>query len=117
MAHSTKLFQKPGSPLIQGHSKTERSYWGEWSKALLASVVIAFGVNVYVELDPQIAFGSAQVWDAASATLLLFVPGALLGAALGVSVSRGFGWRRCWPFAVVTSLLAGYLSTLGLGFL
>lgn len=115
MSGSTKLFQRPGSPLIQGHSKAERSFLKEWTIGLVVCCVIAFGVFVYLGLDPQTEFGLGDLLAAASSTLFRFAPGAAIGAALGVPFARGFGWRRQWQSVAAFGLVFGALSTWLLG--
>ncbi len=115
MSRSTKLFQRPGSPLIQGHSKAERTFWGEWSLGFVVCCVVAFGIFVYRGLDPQSAFGASDLVSAARSTVLLFAPGAAVGAAIGVPVARGFGWRRQWQSVAVFGLALGAVSAWLLG--
>ncbi len=115
MTRSTKLYQKPGSPLIQGHSKTERSFVGEWVRGLLVCCVVAFVVYIYLELDPQVAFGMTSISNAVANTFTRFVPGAIIGTLVGVPVGRGFGWRQQWQAAAVLGLVFGFGVALVLG--
>jgi hypothetical protein len=98
----TRLWQAPGSPIIQGRSRTERPFWEGWiSGALLAEAIVA-GVAALVafrvpgtSLETAVGPGFWQV-------LLAAIPGCLAGAALGTWLSRSMGWRR--------PLLAGALA-------
>lgn len=124
MARGTKLYQQPRSPLIQGHSKTERPVWREWLKG------IAFGAAftgvlfaLYSVLVPGTAFsiGSLSVRGvvagAVGGTLISLGP-AVVAALLGVLLARRMGWRRQW-FAgmlltpVVLALFVAFASTNG----
>lgn len=115
MSRSTKLFQRPGSPLIQGHSKAERSFLGEWALGLVVCCVAAFAVFIYLGLDPESAFGTRDLIEAARSTLTLFAPGAAVGAAVGVPFARGFGWRRHWQSVAAFGLVFGAASAWLLG--
>jgi len=111
MAGSTKLFQRAGSPLIQGHSKTARSFWAQWWTAFAAAVLIVYGFLAGATLlDPTrpsfSSFASVGQW------LLLGVGGivaAIPACALGVSLARSMGWRRVW---LVGALSGGALGVI-----
>ncbi len=108
MARSTRLFQRAGSPLIQGNSRLHRPY--------APSVVIGFVVSVLV---PIVYVFVSRVWvgeaasDALSAVFSEWgsrAPGLLIGAAVGsavgASVGRAWGARRTWITASVFGLAA-----------
>jgi len=117
VSRSTKLFQEAGSPLIQGHSKMERSLLGEWAIGFALSLLVGL---VGLWAWTQVASGGLEVPAAADvfalvrATLVLFGPGALVGSVMGAGVGRGFGWRRYWRAGAVGGLLGGAIAVLAL---
>lgn len=110
MAHGTKLFQRPGSPLIQGHSKTTRPFLGEWSRGLLGALVFGFvwQLGVRVWMDGAVAL--ADFGPALARTFVVFGPVAAVGCAFGVVFARGFGWRRGWQSAMVWGSALGLIA-------
>jgi predicted MFS family arabinose efflux permease len=82
----TKLWQAAGSPIIQGRSRRQRPSWQQWLPAWVAALAFVAGL---VYLAPATSSGSP--WAVASGVL-----GALLGAVVGVEVTRAMGWR--FPF-------------------
>ncbi len=92
----TRLWQAPGSPIIQGRSRTERPFWERWLGAAFGAMAIVFiGALLLALREPGVAFGSA-LSGVALTFLLPALPGAAVGAALGVWLSRTMGWRRHW---------------------
>jgi len=117
VSRSTKLFQEAGSPLIQGHSKMERSLAGEWAIGFALSLL---GGLVGLWAWTQIALGGLEVPATGDVvalvrgTLVLFGPGALAGSVIGAGVGRGFGWRRYWRAGAVGGVLGGAITVLAL---
>jgi hypothetical protein len=100
----TKLWQAPGSPIIQGRSRTERPFWERWLAAAVGAVALVFAVGLLLALrEPGVALGAA-LSSVALTYLLPALPGAAVGAALGVWLSRTMGWRRHW---LVGSVVGG----------
>ncbi len=113
MAGSTKLFQRAGSPLIQGRSRYERSFWADWSVACLvgAAGVYAF-LAVLTLLDPTrphvTSFGALLRWLLLPATGLAAM---LPASAVGVWLARLLGWRGAWVAGALVGVLAVILLT------
>ena len=109
MAGSTKLFQRAGSPLIQGRSRNERSFWFEWALACLASAVGLYTfLGVTTLLDPTRPY----LASAEALMLWLALPAAGLGAmlpaaALGSWLGRLMGWRGAWVFGALVGAVVG----------
>lgn len=92
----TRLWQAPGSPIIQGRSRTERPFWERWLGGVAGAVVVMFAVGFWVAFrKPDAAFG-ASFASAAVSYVVPSLPGSIAGAALGVWVSRIMGWRNHW---------------------
>jgi hypothetical protein len=79
----TKLWQAPGSPIIQGRSRNQRPSWQQWLPAGLVSTAIVVG---YLFVSSPQSGGSP--WLVAGA-----IAGAFLGALLGVRFTRSMAWR------------------------
>ena len=79
MAHGTKLFQRPGSPLIQGHSKTTRPFLGEWSRGLLVALTFGFVWQLGVRVWTDGAVGLPDFGPALLRTFTVFGPAAVVG--------------------------------------
>lgn len=81
----TRLWQAPGSPIIQGHSRRQRPFWQPW---LLASLVAGVAVGAWLAfMAPRAGVGVLGA--------VLFA-GVLVGAAGGVWLSRQAGWSSSW---------------------
>jgi hypothetical protein len=111
---STKLFQRAGSPLIQGRSRYARSFSAQWIGALGTSAAA-----VYVALAAATLYmGEASPWSSVSAGVAWLLSGAgglaaaLVGSAVGVGVARGMGWRRAWIAGAVPGVLLGVVVLL-----
>lgn len=110
MSGRTKLYQKPGSALIQGHSRTEVPGWRIWLAGLALGLLLAW-VAVYVIETLTGPSGSepdfiAQAIVTGGMVLTAGLPGLLLGSWLGTVLARGMGWKR-------PVLSAGILAALG----
>ena len=90
----TKLWQSPGSPIIQGRSRRQRPAWQQWLPAVLVAALAAVAL----------LYASAGRVDRRSTTLLRS-SGVVLGAYLGVRLTRAMGWR----FALLWGSVAGVL--------
>jgi len=104
----TRLWQAPGSPIIQGRSRTERPFWERWlAGAISAEAIVLLVAVVWAFREPGAAFG-AVVGSVLLTFLLPAMPGCAAGAALGVWISRSMGWRRDW---VAGAVLGAILAT------
>jgi len=103
----TRLWQAPGSPIIQGRSRTARPFWEVWlAGAVWAQVVVLVSATAWELRSPGLGVFAAL--DRVLLSMLIpSLAGCLLGSALGVLVGRAMGWRRLW--------LAGALVGAGLG--
>ncbi len=79
----TKLWQAPGSPIIQGRSRNQRPSWQQWLPAALVSAAIVVG---YLYVSASQSGGSPWLFVGA-------LVGAFLGALLGVRFTRSMAWR------------------------
>ncbi|NTU70226.1 MAG: hypothetical protein HGB10_00130 [Coriobacteriia bacterium] len=92
----TRLWQAPGSPIIQGRSRNARPFWEPWLLgACVALAVIAVGGLAIAMREPGTALG--DVLGAVAFNLLVpAIPGAAIGSAGGIAAARGMGWRPDW---------------------
>lgn len=116
VARGTKLYQQPGSPLIQGHSKTERSALREWVKGVAAGAVgSGFLFAGYALLVPgtTLAIMGTTLEGVVAGLLggaLVSLPSAVPAAGIGVWLARRMGWRRQWlPAIALTPLTLAVL--------
>jgi hypothetical protein len=95
----TRLWQGPGSPLIQGRSRQTPPFWRPW---LLAIVIAMIGANFV-----SWALLHAQPIE-------FFLAGSVAGSALGVWLARRMGWRSPWVLGVIVGAVAdaAFLSAL-----
>lgn len=106
----TRLWQAPGSPIIQGRSRTLRAFWQSWLVGALAAGVVVLGVAVALQLWR----GGVPLREAFSGVLgaaggLGFL-GCVVGAAGGAGLARSMGWRReRLAGCIAGALLAGLL--------
>ena len=106
----TRLWQAPGSPIIQGRSRTERPFWERWLKGVAGAELLVFvGATLVALRAADLSLGRALV-SAAFSAMLLALPGCLAGAAIGVWVSRTMGWRRHWMVGAVAGAVLGFLT-------
>jgi len=90
----TKLWQSPGSPIIQGRSRRQRPAWQQWLPAVLVAALVAVAL-LYASSWP----GGTPLHYAVA------IAGVVLGAFLGVRLTRAMGWR----FALLWGSVAGVL--------
>mgnify|MGYP007089984978 FL=1 len=114
----TKLYQAPRSPLIQGHSRTERPLWGAWAIASAVGLIVPWVVFWLLPLDDV---RNASFDAAAAAFPPWFEPfplahlAVLLGAIIGVLFARAWGSRSRWIFGAVFASAAWYLVVVLVG--
>lgn len=104
----TRLFQRAGSPLIQGQSRTERPFFASWVTASLLTllclvvlaVVLSFGKVAGVPAYLRQGWGFLR--DAGLPSLA--------ATALGVWLARNMGWRRQWLAGASTGLLVALVA-------
>ena len=103
----TRLWQAPGSPIIQGRSRTARPFFERWVGGVIVAEAFVFTAAVLLALrEPAVAFG-AGLSVVALGFLLPALPGCLAGSALGVWLSRTMGWRRDWLGGAIVGALLG----------
>lgn len=85
----TRLWQGPGSPLIQGRSRQLRPLWQPWLGAMILAAAVSDAIT-------YLAFRAVPVE--------YFVVSSALGALMGVWVARRIGWRTAWVMGVVVGL-------------
>lgn len=112
----TRLYQAPGSPLIQGHSKTERPWWQPVLLGCLVGLVWPLLTMWSAEVTGSGGLGTFEglaealrVWVD---VLWLLVPSVLFGAVLGNAASRAWGIRFRWIPASVGAVLMWYAALL-----
>lgn len=109
----TQLFQKAGSPLIQGHSRMERPILADWISAFAASLgsaIIVFAALGFLSDKLQVGWVDTAV-EVLHITVLMFAPGAALGSWLGIVVARHYGSVRPWRVGWVVGVVLGGLGT------
>jgi len=93
----TKLWQAPGSPVIQGRSREQRPFLRVWAVAAAASAGTLLGLLVAYAAFPG---GDAMALTdalATSLTLLMYaLPGIAVGSLVGTAFARAIGTRRAW---------------------
>jgi hypothetical protein len=105
----TKLWQAPGSPIIQGRSRTARPFWEVWlAGAVWAQIAVIAAATAWMLRSPEVTFGNA-ISETLRIVLLPSMPGCMLGSALGVLVGRTMGWRRAWLAGAVLGAIAGWV--------
>lgn len=117
MARGTKLFQAPGSPLIQGRSRTQRPWWQPYLVAVVVGlawplVALLPSVLEAYEAAPEVATIAGDVLDAWIDALPVLVPSVLAGSALGIVVSGVWGIRHRWVPAAACAIGGWYLALL-----
>ncbi|MCL5887873.1 MAG: hypothetical protein M1617_06245 [Actinobacteria bacterium] len=104
----TKLFQEPGSPLIQVHSRTHRKFLTDVAVAAALGVTVAalyrsaaaiYSAGYGVRLSEMVALVAEGAPHFALLALLAVFP-----ASLGVWLARRMGWRYPWVWGAVVFL-------------
>ncbi len=104
----TKLWQAPGSPIIQGRSRTERPFFERWVGGFVGAEVCVLAAGMYSVMGQPDVETLDAVQMVATTYFLPGLPGALVGSALGTWLARGMGWRRHWVAGTITgAALAG----------
>jgi hypothetical protein len=106
----TRLWQAPGSPIIQGRSRNERSFWEAWAMgAASAEVLVIVLLTAWALRTPGMAFFGAV--GAVFVTVLLpSLAGCMLGSAAGTAFARVVGWRRAWVAGLVLGVVLGIIA-------
>ena len=108
----TKLWQAPGSPIIQGRSRTQRPFWEVWAAGASGAEVVVIALAVAWTLrtpGPTFVDAVAAVF---AGMLIPSLPGSILGAALGTLLARVMGSRHPWRVGLVGGALAGCVTAL-----
>jgi hypothetical protein len=112
---STKLFQRAGSPLIQGHSRYARAFWADWARACVLGLVVAYGyLAVTTLIDP--ARPNLTSVDVLLGWLLQPLPGLLAmlpTTAATVWIIRRLGSTRAW---IAGGILGGIVAIVVMGY-
>jgi len=105
----TKLFQSPGSPLIQGHSRTERPFMVDALWATLAAVLFCEAALIGQLWWESGSGGGGPLanWGGLLEALLWIVPVGFIGACAGTGIAVGMGWKRRWIAGAVVGSLFG----------
>ncbi len=101
----TRLWQAPGSPLIQGRSRYVRPWWQPWLGGVACSLVLfTVGYGLYV-----------RSWNLIALPLGLILTGSAVGALPGVWIARRMGVRQAWVAGALGGLVGSVLMVLALG--
>ena len=101
----TRLWQAPGSPLIQGRSAHVRPFWQPWLGAcVISSALYSTAYGLYIR--------SADIFVI---PIGFIVVGSGVGALVGVWVARRMGTRNAWLAGVAGGLLGSLLVLLAVG--
>lgn len=106
----TKLWQSPGSPIIQGRSRTQRPFWQAWSVGLAASCVCVAVLGFLLSAEAGAAGYVASGFAGVLATAAAAFPGATLLSAVGTWFSRRIGTRKPWVVATAFGIVGGLAS-------
>ena len=101
MGGGTKLFQRPGSPLIQGHSRSDSPLW----KSVLTGTVLSAVWAVIA----WYAFGLGE-----TSLGIVYIVGAVVGSYIGAYVGRMWGAKRRWVPALAVGLLLAHAAALSM---
>ena len=112
MSGQTKLYQRAGSPLIQGHSRYTRPFWTEWALACLPAALTIYAALGVATLVGWSGAGVGTLNSASSILSWLARPAAGIAAmlpscALGVALARRMGWRKAWLVGAAFGAVVG----------
>lgn len=115
MPNRTKLYQRAGSPLIQGRSKHERPVF----QSLLTGAAIAFVVWVAMvaadiagQLRIFVSDPAFELIDLLPGPVVALALAALVGGYLGSVLADGMGWHRVWRPVFVAAFVADLIVAL-----
>ena len=122
MSGKTKLYQRTGSPLIQGNSRRDTSTWSVWLRGVAIGLGISWivGLLFLLYIDPLPGSTVRESLVPAGVGVIVYgLPGLLIGSWLGTVVARGMGWRRpalaAGVVAAVIVLISAYVALYVLG--
>jgi len=108
VSRGTKLYQAPGSPLIQGRSRLERPWWQPFAIAVAIGIVWPVITMLPLEIadTERTRLGATfleilRIW---ASGLLILVPSVLVGAAIGVTLAGMWGMRHRWLGGAVAAI-------------
>lgn len=95
----TKLWYAPGSPLIQGRSRRERSFSADAvSGAVVGTAIALLGVGAALYTD--------LVMRVPAVVALSAIGSGTVGSVAGVALARAFGWHPRWVAGTMLYLVA-----------
>lgn len=107
----TKLWQAPGSPVIQGQSRNRRPFLNVWLLSVAAAAGVLLGGLVLFAIFPGQTALSFTDALATSLTLLAYAaPGVVAGTLLGTAFSRTIGTRRAWLGGCLGGVVLGAVA-------
>jgi len=106
----TKLWQSPGSPIIQGRSRTQRPFWQAWAVGLAASCAAVALLGVVFAAEASTAGIVATGFASVLANVAAAFPGATFLSAIGTWFSRRIGTRQTWVVATAFGVVGGLAS-------
>lgn len=104
----TKLFQPPGSPLIQGQSRLRRSFAADFSAAAvftLATLVVYLLARAILS-SPDLTWVQAVSRALSAAGLVAAVAAGIGFSVLGVWFGRHMGWFKPWYAGATAGTIA-----------
>ena len=109
MGGSTKLFQRAGSPLIQGHSRYARSFWVDWWIACLIDVLSICMADAVLTIfrTGELPFDSAASVSSWLAPALIPAVAAVATSTILVLLGRRLGSSRAWLWSAILGSVCG----------
>lgn len=106
MAKRTKLYQRPQSPLIQGHSRIQRPAWQDGVSGA-AIAFMAWALALSADFFGGLGFvgwerGSSAM-EALAAPIGALAVASFASAWAAAAVGHEMGWHRCWRGAAVVA--------------
>ncbi|MBE0477207.1 MAG: hypothetical protein IBX62_08940 [Coriobacteriia bacterium] len=109
MSRSTKLYQQPRSPLIQGRSRIERPSWQPWLVGS-ASAIALMGLSLAAAWSLAAKRTRDAMLSGAPVNAAVLVAVGALACGLGVRVATGLGVRRRWLMGSVVGYAAMWFA-------
>ena len=106
----TKLWQSPGSPIIQGRSRRQRPFWQAWASGVAVSCVLVGFLGLAFSAQTGAAGLALTGLAGAFATAAAAFPGATVLAAMGAWFTRRIGTRQPWIVATMFGVAGGLVS-------